>query len=216
MANLVELTNKLSTTFEACLGNILSTSTQQEEQRLQQNNKKAPQDLDTQITNLKATFHEIERGINDIRLKALSTKEVSAIESNKLLREDIDIKRKAIEKYITKIERWEEELPIILKNARKALALRTDGQDFDATHVAIPPPATDLEPSATNDNATSSPSSSDHQQAATATAETTSSVPADQQSSAKAEETVEEATATHMDVDDDEDDDDDDVEFEEV
>jgi hypothetical protein len=61
------------------------------------------------------------------------------LQSNKLLKRDIDIKKSAIEKYVTKIETWQKELPVLKENSKKAVALRTDGNDFDSD-IVIPSP----------------------------------------------------------------------------
>lgn len=63
------------------------------------------------------------------------------LQSNKLLRRDIDIKKSTIEKYVAKIDTWEKELPILKENSKKAVALRTDGYDFDSDIVITTPPA---------------------------------------------------------------------------
>jgi hypothetical protein len=63
------------------------------------------------------------------------------LQSNKLLKRDIDIKKSTIEKYVTKIDTWEKELPILKENSKKAVALRMDGNDFDSDIVIPSPPA---------------------------------------------------------------------------
>lgn len=52
------------------------------------------------------------------------------------MKRDIEIKKNTIEKYVTKLETWEKELPILKENSIKALSNRNDGNDFDSD---IPP-----------------------------------------------------------------------------
>lgn len=58
-------------------------------------------------------------------------------QTNTQLKRDIDIKKKTIDRYLTQLNRWEEELPALIENSRKASALRTDGTDFDSD-VVVP------------------------------------------------------------------------------
>ncbi|CEP19030.1 hypothetical protein [Parasitella parasitica] len=130
--SLTELSNELSKSFDACLESILSDP-QQKEQEEETNGG-----LDAQLATLKSSFLEIENQLKEIRLKALGSKELSVTESNKLLKRDIDIKKSTIAKYATKIETWEKELPVLKENSEKAVALRTDGTDFDSDIVVVP------------------------------------------------------------------------------
>ncbi|KAL9557707.1 hypothetical protein MBANPS3_001254 [Mucor bainieri] len=122
--SLTKLTNDLSKSFDACLETIL-TDPQQKEGDAE----------NTQLAALKSSFLQIENQLRDIRLKALQSKELSVTESNKLLKRDIEIKKSTIDKYVSKIENWERELPILKENSERAVALRTDGHDFDSDIV---------------------------------------------------------------------------------
>ncbi|CAO3634369.1 unnamed protein product [Mucor fragilis] len=144
--SLTELTNELSKSFDACLESILADPQQKEDDA---------ESLDTQLAALKSSFLQIENQLRDIRLKALGSKELSVTESNKLLKRDIEIKKSTIDKYVTKIENWEKELPILKENSEKAVALRTDGHDFDSD-IVLPEEtttATEAAASASHDNA---------------------------------------------------------------
>lgn len=68
-----------------------------------------------------------------------------------MLRRDIDIKKSTIDKYVTKIENWEKELPILKENSEKAVALRTDGHDFDSDVVLPEDTVTTAEAASAND-----------------------------------------------------------------
>lgn len=57
-----------------------------------------------------------------------------------MLKRDIEIKKSTIDKYVTKLENWEKELPILKANSEKAVSLRTDGNDFDSDIVLPEPP----------------------------------------------------------------------------
>ncbi|KAL7321220.1 hypothetical protein PS15m_001013 [Mucor circinelloides] len=140
--SLTGITDELSKSFDACLETILADPQQKEEDA---------ESLDTQLAALKSSFLKIENQLRDIRLKALSSKELSVTESNKLLRRDIDIKKSTIDKYVTKIENWEKELPILKENSEKAVALRTDGHDFDSDVVLPEDTATTAEAASAND-----------------------------------------------------------------
>lgn len=129
--DLVALTEQLSSTFDGCLEFILSDAQQQ--QQKEENNE----GLEAQLATLKASFFEIESQLKSIRLKALSDKEESVKETNGQLKRDIDIKKKTIDKYLTQLNKWEDELPALIDNSRKASALRTDGTDFDSD-VVVP------------------------------------------------------------------------------
>jgi len=52
-----------------------------------------------------------------------------------LLKRDIEIKKNTIDKYVTRIESWEKELPVLKENSEKAVAIRTEGHDFDSDLV---------------------------------------------------------------------------------
>lgn len=57
---------------------------------------------------------------------------------------------------MTKIENWEKELPVLKENSEKAVALRTDGHDFDSDIVLPEESTTATEAasaSANNENA---------------------------------------------------------------
>ncbi|GAN05493.1 hypothetical protein MAM1_0093d04964 [Mucor ambiguus] len=141
--SLTELTNELSNSFDACLETILADPRQKEDDT---------ESLDTQLAALKSSFLQIENQLRDIRLKALGSKELSVTESNKLLTRDIEIKKNTIDKYVTKIESWEKELPILKENSEKAVALRTDGYDFDSDIVLPEETATTTTEAATASN----------------------------------------------------------------
>ncbi|KAL0145848.1 hypothetical protein V8B55DRAFT_1465736, partial [Mucor lusitanicus] len=145
--SLTELTNELTKSFDACLETILADPQQKEDDA---------ESLDTQLAALKSSFLQIENQLRDIRLKALGSKELSVTESNKLLKRDIEIKKSTIAKYVTKIENWEKELPVLKENSEKAVALRTDGHDFDSDIVLPEESTTATEAasaSANNENA---------------------------------------------------------------
>ncbi|KAG2206167.1 hypothetical protein INT46_007162 [Mucor plumbeus] len=179
--SLTELTNELSRSFDACLETILAEPQQREEDT---------EGLDAQLATLKSSFLQIEDQLRDIRLKALGSKELSITESNKLLKRDIEIKKSTIDKYVTKLENWEKELPVLKENSEKAVSLRKDGNDFDSDIV--------LPEASTNENVDSQIEDAD----ANKEVESTNNAP---------------AGGNDNDGDDDDDDDeDDDVEFEEV
>lgn len=52
---------------------------------------------------------------------------------------------------MTKIENWEKELPILKENSEKAVALRTDGHDFDSDVVLPEDTVTAAEAASAND-----------------------------------------------------------------
>ncbi|KAI8641709.1 hypothetical protein BD408DRAFT_417791 [Parasitella parasitica] len=137
--SLTDLTDALSKSFDACLESILADPQQKEEEEGDTNGG-----LDAQLVVLKSSFLEIENQLRDIRLRALGSKELSVIESNRLLKRDIDIKKSTIAKYVTKIEGWEKEVPVLKENSKKAVSLRTDGTDFDSD-IVVPETTTDLE-----------------------------------------------------------------------
>ncbi|RCH78697.1 hypothetical protein CU098_001881, partial [Rhizopus stolonifer] len=124
--SLLDLSTQLSKTFDECLETILSDVQQKD-----QNNKA----FDAQLTVLKSSLQTMESQLKEIRLKALKNKELSLQESNKRLRQDIDIKKDTISKYMTKLEAWEKELPVLKQNSEKAMAVRSDGYDFDADNT---------------------------------------------------------------------------------
>ena len=66
-----------------------------------------------------------------------------------MLKRDIEIKKSTIDKYVTKIENWEKELPILKENSEKAVALRTDGHDFDSD-IVLPEETTSTTEAAAN------------------------------------------------------------------
>lgn len=104
------------------------------------------------------------------------------------MKKDIDIKKSTIDKYLTKLENWEKDLPVLKENSQKALSNRNDRSDFDSD---IPPQS----PSATHN-------------AEDSTMETLIE-PANNSEDGN----VFQETSMNMEDDDD---DDDDVEFEEV
>jgi hypothetical protein len=107
-----------------------------------------------------------------------------------LLKRDIEIKKSTIDKYVTKLENWEKELPVLKENSEKAVSLRKDGNDFDSDIV--------LPEFSTNENVDSQIEDAD----ANKQVESTNSAPA--------------GGNDNDDDGDDDDDEDDDVEFEEV
>lgn len=55
-----------------------------------------------------------------------------------LIQRDIDIKTNMITKYATKLDEWNSKIPELIENGKNAIALRTDGTDFEGQ----PRPAT--------------------------------------------------------------------------
>lgn len=105
------------------------------------------------------------------------------------MKRDIDIKKKTIEKYVTTLDKWEEELPALIANSKRASALRTDGTDFDSDVVIAAPPIMEDDEIIADEVA--------EEPVVVATTNTT-------------------VNNTNTNDDDDDDDEDDDVEFEEV
>ncbi|KAI8387020.1 hypothetical protein BD560DRAFT_383515 [Blakeslea trispora] len=121
--SLVSLTAQLSKTFDGCLESILSDTQSKED---------GQKTLEQHLSSLKSSLLTLEDQLKEIRAKALQNEDLSLNESNRLLTKDIEIKKKTISNYVTKLDAWEKELPLLQENSQKALAVRSDGFDFDS------------------------------------------------------------------------------------
>ncbi|OBZ89707.1 hypothetical protein A0J61_02251 [Choanephora cucurbitarum] len=127
--SLASLTLQLSKTFDGCLESILSDT------QLKEDNQRA---LDQHLVTLKSSLLELEDKLKEMRVKALQNEDFSMHESNRLLRKDIDIKKETISNYVAKLDAWEKEIPLLQESSKKALAVRSDGYDFDSDLSHMP------------------------------------------------------------------------------
>ncbi|KAG2212274.1 hypothetical protein INT47_001633 [Mucor saturninus] len=125
-----ELANTLTKTFNECLESILLDPQQQKEE--------GNEGLDSLMTTMKATFLQLENELKEVRLNALSDRHLSVQKANELLKQDIEIKKNTIATFVTKLDEWDVKIPGLIENGKKAVALRTDGTDFDSDYVAPP------------------------------------------------------------------------------
>ncbi|KAI9490993.1 hypothetical protein BDB00DRAFT_874837 [Zychaea mexicana] len=87
--------------------------------------------VDAQVVELKSTVLNLERNFKEIRLQALGDRKLAVQESVELLKRDIEVKKATIEKYASKLEQWDQELPALEAKSREVLKHRTDGKDFN-------------------------------------------------------------------------------------
>ncbi|KAI9263278.1 hypothetical protein BDA99DRAFT_63366 [Phascolomyces articulosus] len=123
--NLTQLVDGLSKQLHNCLEKILVDPSQS---RDEVDDSKS---LDGQLLELKATVLNLERNFKEIRLQALSDRKLAVQESVELLKRDIELKKSTIKKYSSKLEQWDQALPILEEKSRQVLKHRTDGKDFD-------------------------------------------------------------------------------------
>ncbi|KAI8047608.1 hypothetical protein BDF21DRAFT_207326 [Thamnidium elegans] len=133
-----KLVDELAKSFDECLDSVLSDPQQQKEE--------GNEGFDTQLKSLKTTFLELENYLRQVRLDALADRPLAIKETNILLQRDIDVKTNMITKYTTKLDEWNSKIPELIENGKSAVALRTDGTDFEgqsrpvaATTVVAPP-----------------------------------------------------------------------------
>ncbi|KAG1168592.1 hypothetical protein G6F70_001012 [Rhizopus microsporus] len=139
--SLTELTNKLAKEFDECLETILALPEQQQQQQNKEGQEKG----------LRYTFLQLESQLKNMKTKALQDKELSLKEMNRLLKRDIEIKKRAIETYVTKLDEWDKEIPILIEQSNRAMASRLNGYDFDSD-IATPPAQTTNDVQQQNDD----------------------------------------------------------------
>ncbi|KAG2223849.1 hypothetical protein INT45_012722 [Circinella minor] len=123
--NLTQFVEDLSKQLHGCLEKILVDPTQSRDEI------EDSKSLDEQLVEIKSTVLNLERNFKEIRLQALSNRPLAVQESVELLKRDIELKKSTIEKYSTKLEQWDQELPVLEEKSRQVLKHRTDGKDFD-------------------------------------------------------------------------------------
>ncbi|KAL4214779.1 hypothetical protein CU097_010447 [Rhizopus azygosporus] len=146
--SLTELTNKLAKEFDECLETILALPEQQQQQQNKEGQEKG---LNEQLAGLRYTFLQLESQLKNMKTKALQDKELSLKEMNRLLKRDIEIKKRAIETYVTKLDEWDKEIPILIEQSNRAMASRLNGYDFDSD-IATPPAQTTNDVQQQNDD----------------------------------------------------------------
>ncbi|ORX55600.1 hypothetical protein DM01DRAFT_1382741 [Hesseltinella vesiculosa] len=107
-SDLNELVDKLSSTFDKCLGNALSDTSKEEKDKLD-------------VTILKQCFIDLQYQLKSISLASIQQKPLSVKESIAALEKDIAIKQQTIEKYNGKIEHWLTVLPELERQSRQVL-----------------------------------------------------------------------------------------------
>ncbi|PHZ17344.1 uncharacterized protein RHIMIDRAFT_6372 [Rhizopus microsporus ATCC 52813] len=145
--SLTELTNKLAKEFDECLETILALPEQQQENKDEGQEK----GLNEQVAGLRYTFLQLESQLKNMRTKTLQDKELSLKEINRLLKRDIEIKKRAIETYVAKLEEWDKEIPTLIEQSNRAVASRLNGYDFDSD-ITTPPPQTTNDAQQQNDD----------------------------------------------------------------
>lgn len=68
-----------------------------------------------------------------------------------MLKHDIEIKKRAIETYVTKLEEWDKEIPMLIEQSNRAVASRLNGYDFDSD-ITTPPAQTTNDVQQQNDD----------------------------------------------------------------